>query len=170
MRLISLGLLLLCSSVMAVGVDELDTYDPNSTFYYKAVLPNEANEKYEVATNISLFDTSTENTSFLIENNPDHFVIAFIFEVQKSAGEMEMVGSPKYLRNVHWKGSAEPYNKILYALYSARSNKVGIYAALKDGSEQNLLAVVPLHVKWHLDVRNRKLRFNIGGSTESVHW
>lgn len=167
-RILALSLLLVVVPAGAdyYGFDRIDTYDPVTGLYYRAVVTEDDrgftldSKGGSQAVNIAVFDPSNGAVSLLFKERVPGAVQVVVFEAGFKDGAMVFSGGEHapYIKNNHGISKREPKAKLLAAVRDKDNKSTILYVADKTGANLKQIAVVPSNADWHLDVKNSKLR------------
>jgi hypothetical protein len=170
MRTITFLVLLSLSALTYAGGDyyfgaTVDTYDPISGLYYKAVSEKEEGSFLSKGSsshvaNINIFDPQTGKSTLLLKPNSTHQIVSLLFETGYKDGSVTF--SQEH-GDVHIKNNAgvtqrEPKDKFLVAVYNSETKFTSLQVSNRKGENLKELASVPEHAEWHVDVKNSKIR------------
>ena len=169
-RLLITALLFLAALSRAVAGDyyaaHLDTYDPATGLYFKAVSAKPEAKRgilsigpESVVIDVAIFDPSDNSTKYALKQTNTGTVVAVLFESGFREGVVQFngAGESHLAKNNHAVPKREPRNKLLIAIRRPDTT-VDLLVADKRGQSAVRLAVVPPGASWHIDVRNSKLR------------
>lgn len=179
-----LFLLLLSTPAFAGGYYEphIDTYDPASGLYYKAVHDHtteggflSSKSSRNTITNINIFDPANGTSTILFKAPKKEGISIVIFETGFKNSEIEFNATHSNLvMNNSRISKREPKNKLLIGIRSADSKETTLFVSDKRGAGLKKLASVPATADWHIDVKNSKLRVvhqtGKGVRIESYEW
>lgn len=179
-----LFLLLLSTPAFAGGYYEpqIDTYDPASGLYYKAVQDHtteggflSSKSSRNTVTNINIFDPANGASTLLFKAPKKEGIPIVIFETGFKNGEIEFNATHSNLvMNNNRISKREPKNKLLIGIRSADSKETTLFVSDKRGTGLKKLVSVPATADWHIDVKNSKLRVvhqtGKGVRIESYEW
>lgn len=181
-QLLAISLFAFISSVSAGDYyygNRVDTYDPITGLYYKAVLNKEdrgfMSKGGPVVTNIAITTPLTDSTVLLFKEPLQGYITSLVFETGFKNGSMGFygVGQP-YIQNNAGVADRDPKNKLLIAVFNGEKKVTTLFISEKDGSNLKKLTVVPEKGDWHIDVKNSKLRVvhQLGNTIkiDSVDW
>ena len=168
MKFLSIFLLLLSAPVFAGDYYEprIDTYDPASGLYYKAVQEHSADGGFlsskssrNTVININIFDPANRASTLLFKEPKKEGISIVIFETGFKGGEIEFnaTHSNLVLNNTRI-SKREPKNKLLIGIRSADLKETTLFVSDKRGTGLKKLVSVPAAADWHIDVKNSKLR------------
>lgn len=168
MKYVAMFFFLICSPVFAGDYYDpyVNTYDPASGLYYKAVLNNapdggflSSKSSHSTAVNINIFDPVSGKSTLLFNEPKKEGIPIVLFETGYKDGSIEFNATPSglALNNTHV-SKREAKNKLLVGVRSADSKETVLYVSDKRGSGLKKLVSVPVSADWHIDVKNSKLR------------
>lgn len=189
-------LLLLIAFVTVITLDagyygnvQIDTYDPISGKYYKAIIIKQDRKGFlgsskgssESVSNIAIFDPKTNSHKMLFEKNSKRDINVFIFETghQHSAiqfnGEESRYGSNRAnVKNNRSIAKRKLRNKLLIGTRDNKKRITELWTAKKDGNGLSKIAKLSFNSSWHIDIKNSKLRVvtvnNGDFKIESLDW
>jgi hypothetical protein len=166
-----LGLLsiLLSTSVFAGDYygHRIDTYDPVTGLYYKAVEGKAGEGGFLISksssnsiVNIAIFDPTKETTSLLFKEPQEGGISIFLFETGFKDGVIEYNGSEYsafVLNNTHVT-KREPKDKLLIGVRIKDSKETILFVSDKRGGHLMKLVAISSDADWHIDMKNSKLR------------
>jgi hypothetical protein len=145
----------------------INTYDPISGLYYKAVeeMPVEtgflsSKGNRNLAVNINIFDPTSGTSTLLFKVPQKEGISTVIFETGFKNGEITFNGlseSSLILNNTNIEKRL-PRNKLLVGVKSKDSNEITLFISSKKGGDLKRVVTVPPTSSWHIDVKNSKLR------------
>lgn len=160
---------LISTSVFAGDYYEfrIDTYDPVTGLYYKAVeeTPGEggflsSKTSRNVIVNIAIFDPTKETTALLFNAPQKGGISIVLFETGFKEGRIEFNGSTYsalVLNNTNV-AKRDTRDKLLVGVRSNESKETILFVSDKRGGHLKKLVAIPFTADWHIDVKNSKLR------------
>ena len=144
----------------------IDTYDPVSGLYYKAITTDTKKEgllsssSSQRITNINIFDPADGSSRALFSQNVTGRISNVCFESGFKDGSVLFNGDmqPYVAKNNHSLAKRDPKDKILVSVELPESKGTELFTADKRGKNVRRIATVPSGSSWHMDVRNSKLR------------
>lgn len=166
--LFGLLLFLVSTSVFAGDYYEprINTYDPVTGLYYKAVENASgkggflSSSNSHSVVNIAVYDPVKETYTLLFKESQKNSISIVLFETGFKDGSIEFNGttnSSLILNNTRV-AKREPKDKLLIGVQNNDDKKTVIYVSDKRGNHLKKLATVPFAADWHIDVKNSKLR------------
>lgn len=144
----------------------IDTYDPVSGLYYKAVEATPgggfltSKTSSNVVANIAIFDPAKETTALLFREPQKDGISMFLFETGIKDGGIEFNGadySGVVLNNTRI-AKREPRDKLLIGVRNKDLKEIILFVSDKRGVHLKKLVAIPSSADWHIDVKNSKLR------------
>lgn len=149
------------------GPGQIDTYDPATGLYFKAVLKNPDNQGLlgsksgggPVTINISVFDPATGASRHLFNRPVGGFISDVLFETGFKDGSIEFSGqATSRVKNNTAIEKREPRTRVLVAVRNPERKETVLLATDKRAGNLAPVATVPFASDWHIDVRNSRLR------------
>jgi hypothetical protein len=181
-RFIVLALLVVATTSNAGDyyyANRVDTYDPVTGLYYKAVLSKGdrgfISKGGPDVVNIAITNPATGAVALLFKEPLLGNITSVIFEVGFKEGSIEFYGADRpYIQNNTGLANRALKSKLLVAVREGEKKETSLFVAAKDGGNLKRVAVVPEKDDWHIDVKNSKLRVvhQLGNSIrlESYDW
>ena len=186
MRLLLILLIFVSANVFAGDYyrpDRIDTYDPATGFYFKAVDKPDNGERGFLGSkqanpapfNIAVFDPSTNRSRLLFQESPLGAIGAVIFETGYKDGSITFTSEANYrIKNNENVAKRDPKNRVLVVVAFEDRKESVLFVAEKKTGVLVPLAKVPQSADWHIDVKNSKLRVvrqtGQGIQVESFDW
>jgi len=181
-----LGLLMLLIGTSAVAGDYYDprinTYDPVTGMYFKAILENPERGFLTSKTysnnvvNVAIYDPAKDMSTLLFKEPQKDGISLVLFETGFKDGSIEFNGSSNssvVMNNTHIP-KRDPKDKLLVSVHREEPKETVILVADKKGTGLKKITAVPQTADWHLDVKNSKLRIVrqtiTGIQVESFEW
>jgi len=171
------------SSVVNAGdyyTNQVDTYDPATGLYYKAVLNREdrgfmSKGSSDAVVNIAISNPATKSVALLFKEPLQGSITSVVFETGYKDGGIEFYGANSpYVKNNLGIPNRSPRNRLLVAVRDVKKEETALFVSEKDGNNLKKLIVFPERDNWHIDVRNSKLRVvhQLGNTIEieSIEW
>lgn len=144
----------------------IDTYDPVSGLYYKAITTDTKKEgllsssSSHRITNINIFDPADGSYRALFSQNVNGRISNVCFEYGFKDGSVLFNGDmqPCAAKNNQSLAKRDPKDKILAAVELPENKGIELFTADKHGKNLRRIVHVPPGASWHIDVRNSKLR------------
>ena len=180
-----LGLLTLLFSSPALAGDyydpRVDTYDPVTGLYFKAIvedpergfLSSKTNRK---VVNVAIYDPAKDVSTLLFKEPQKEGISLVLFETGFKDGTIEFNGSSNssIVMNNTQVPERDPRDKLLVCVHREEPKETMIFVADKKGAGLKKVTTVPQAADWHLDVKNSKLRVVrqriTGIQVESFEW
>lgn len=156
------------------GSMRVDTYDPVSGSYYKAITINNeeksflgsSSKKSENISNIAIYNPQKNSHTLLFAKDDKRDLSFFLFESgyhsksvlfngEVSSGRTSHTGN---IKNNNFIVTRETKDKLLVGIKNTNKKLTELWVAKKDGSELKKLTDVPFESTWHIDIKNSKLR------------
>jgi hypothetical protein len=186
MRLLLLLSIFVSSNLFAgdyYRAERIDTYDPATGLYFKAVEKPGSGERGFLGSkqsnpatlNIAVFDPSTNKSRLLFQEPPVGAIGPVMFETGYKDGTITFTKEANYhVKNNENVTKREPKSKVLVVVtVEDRKESVLLVAEKKTGTLAPL-TTVPQTADWHIDVKNSKLRVvrqtGQGIQVESFDW
>ncbi|RJG51175.1 hypothetical protein [Motilimonas pumila] len=143
-----------------------DGYDPHSGFYFLPQLNKPSNNGIFSSSgdrrvdNIAIFDPATEQHRLLFKPDRAWNITVFTFEMALSENQqVEFFGRSYRMLNNQVEKEREIKDKLLIVTEDQDSEQLTLWFANKQG--QDLKAIYTFHrdTRWHIDVKNSKIRF-----------
>lgn len=163
--------------------ERIDTYDPASGLYFKAVEKSGGEDRGflgskqsgTVTLNIAVFDPSTSKSRLLFQTPPVGVIAAVVFETGYKDGSITFTNDVAYrVKNNENVAKREPRSKVLVAVTSEDRKESILLVTEKRAGILVPLTAVPQSADWHIDVKNSKLRVvrqtGKGIQVESFDW
>lgn len=148
------------------GPGQIDTYDPATGLYFKAVMKYNENQGLlnskaggPVTINISVSDPVTGKSRLLFNGPAGGVISTVLFETGFKDGSVEFSGhASPHVKNNTSVARREPRDRVLVALRHPERKETLLLAAAKREGSLAPVATVPFAADWHIDVKNAKLR------------
>lgn len=185
MKIIMWFLLLIGMSAHASNYYEpyIDTYDPISGLYYKAVEENTEGGGFlsskmasNAVVNINIFDPASGSSTLLFREPQREGITIVLFETGLKDGAVEFSGrsAPSLVLNNTRVEKRAPKDKLLVGVRSKDAKETILFVSDKRGGNLKKLVAVPAAASWHIDARNSRLRVvhqtGNGVRIESLEW
>ncbi|EWH08819.1 hypothetical protein DS2_15564 [Catenovulum agarivorans DS-2] len=159
--------LLLSFNVLAGGYYQSvkEGYDPiTGLFYYPVIEKTESGGVFSSRSkirisNILIFDPESETQSFLFKPEQVWNIQAFTFETGLNSNGIGFYSGGGRVLNNSSKLSREIKNKLLIITQPENSDINTMWFATKQGKELKQVHTFPSTTKWHIDIKNSKIRF-----------
>lgn len=179
--IIATSLMLLSLTVSAGGYYNLsiDTYDPETGFYYKGV---ESKRKSgflggdsKLMTNLYVYNPAAEEGKLVFPEGENFQVVALFFEESVEDGVVRFYSSYSALvKNNNSIVNRKPKPTMLILTRNSETELRTFYVSGKDGSNLTEVKSIDPAVNWHIDVKHSKVRIvnQVGKSIkiESFSW
>lgn len=142
----------------------IDTYDPVTGVYYKAVSAKEPvgfmSSKTEArAINLAITTPSSGETVLLFQHPLSGSLSDVLFETGFKDGAIEFFGpSGGFVLNNENVPKREPKDRMLVIVKSKTGDSRDLYVCGKDGSDLEKVTTIAASDDWHIDVKNSKIR------------
>jgi hypothetical protein len=145
----------------------IDTYDPVTGFYYKAIEKSpeggsilSSKSDSNIILNIAIFDPSRETTSLLFKEDQKNGISVFLFETGFKDGHIEFNNSTDsgYILNNTRVAKRGLKDKLLIGVQNNQAKETILFVSDRKGNNLKKLIAVPYTADWHIDVKNSKLR------------
>jgi len=152
------------------GHTQIDTYDPATGLYYKAVVIQKESGGFlssskgssDLISNIAIFSPAKNSHSLLFKKDIKREINLFLFETDFKEGSIYFNGEDHgYNANIKNNQSIEERklrDKLLIGIRKEEKRLTELWTAKKDGSELQKLVEVSFDSSWHIDIKNSKLR------------
>lgn len=124
--------------------------------------------------NILIFDPKTENKSYLFERNTIWNIQLFSFETSISdSNGIQFFGNSYNVLNNNISVDRKVKDKLLIITSQKNTEDLTMWYASKKGKNLRIVRSFHKSVKWHIDVKNSKIRFITHKnevSFESIEW
>ena len=169
MKLLLLFVLLLSITTVKAGYygnTTIDHYDPDSGFYYKAIVRSQedsgflsSKKRISLTTNIAIFDPVTNQDKLLFKVNKERHINLVLFEtVYKKQAIQFYGGDQRHIKNNQHVPERTLRNKLLIGIRNNKKRQTELWVAHKNGDKLSPLAQVSFDSTWHLDIKHSKLR------------
>ncbi|GAA0401724.1 hypothetical protein GCM10009133_08140 [Cocleimonas flava] len=173
-RLISLLPLLLLLTVFSAEANyyannEINTYDPVSGYYYKAIVSVgegkgilSSNKSSGKMTNLAIYDPRSETHKLLFDKSSDRMISFVYFESAYQGNSIQFNGAEvaynPVIKNNASVPERQPKDKLLIGLKDNEKRVTDLWVSKKDGSELQKVVSVGVGSSWHIDVKNAVIR------------
>jgi hypothetical protein len=174
--------LLISSSVAAADYygGRIDTYDPVTGLYHKAVSEKAHGGLLSSKTasgpiNVAITNPANSLTVLLFKEPVHGSVTSVLFETGFKDGSVEFSGNTDaYVLNNKAVPKREPKNRLLVVVSNRDDEQSELYTADKSGGNLKKVVAVPRGDDWHIDVKNSMIRvvhqIGSGIKLESFEW
>jgi len=130
---------------------------------------------YPQIVNVNVFDPKTGQGKFIFPADSPRDIAVFLFETEMQNGSVQFYnGSREIIKNNENIAGRAVKNKILIGIRNRDSGAVVLFTADKAGKNITELALVPKDARFHIDVKNSRLRVvkdSVGGvEIQSYEW
>lgn len=159
--------MILSASCFAGGyyVPWIDTYDPETGFYYKGVFGKEKSGLLGSVSdvgivNLYIFNPRTGEGKYLFPKNGDFKkIVALVFETAVEDGVVKYQDDHKNkIKNNSGIPTRPPKASMLIVTRDAESERETFYFAEKDGTKLKAVTSKLPSADWHVDVKNSAVR------------
>ena len=164
----TLFLLLTCSVSFAgygsYGGVDINEYDISSGLYYKSIHIKRENKRFlssssnKKVVNIGIYNPETDKHHTLFKNNIQHEISFILFEQAVKDSKVVYNSQSYNIKNNHVSADRLLKNKLLIGISDAENEKIDLWIAEKNGDNLKKLTSIPFSARWHIDVKNSKLR------------
>ena len=140
-------------------------YDPiTGLFYYPVKHKPESGGMFSSKSNtriknILIFDPTSETKSFLFKPEQVWNIQTFTFETVLNSSGVQFFNSSYIALNNSSEISRKLKDKLLIITESEKSKKLTMWFATKSGKDLKQVHTFHKSTKWHIDVKNSKIRF-----------
>jgi len=169
--LFSLILLLAVFAVEAsyYGNAEINTYDPVTGLYYKAIVDVEkskgllsSSKSSRKITNLVIYDPQNDTHKLLFDKNSKRSISFVFFESAYKNNTIQFNGAEgtynPAIKNNTSVAERKPNDKLLIGFRDDDKKVTDLWVSKKDGTELQKLTSVRFGSTWHIDVKNSILR------------
>lgn len=148
------------------GDSRIDTYDPITGLYYKAIEFEPEQRGFmskgpsTQVVNISIYNPASGKHKMLFENDKRRVISIVLFEQEIKDGKVKYFGSDfsqRIKNNIAVEGRV-PKNNMLIGVRNEKQKLTELWVADKNGATLKIITKVPFTSSWHIDVKNSKLR------------
>lgn len=158
----------------------IDTYDPDSGFYYRGVVGQQSSGFISSTgdgsiENIYIYDPETGKGTYLFPEQDDVNVVTFAFETSVDDGTVQFRGAHGLpIRNNVNVPDRSVKSRMLVVLRNTDTSSETFYFAEKDGTGLVKARTITAEADWHVDVKNSVIRVieqtGMKLSVESFEW
>ncbi|OUR74584.1 hypothetical protein A9Q78_00165 [Methylophaga sp. 41_12_T18] len=151
-------------------------YDTETGIYYHPVKHNKdaggmfSSKSDRRIKNIFIFDPATNNSRYLFKRDSIYSIETFTLEMElNETGKVEFFGYRNRMLNNAKVPSRPLRDRLLIVTSKENSEQNTMWLANKNGSDLKELHRFHQNTRWHLDVKNKKIRFITGTNEISIN-
>ncbi|WP_299881652.1 hypothetical protein [uncultured Cocleimonas sp.] len=152
------------------GNSEINTYDPTTGYYYKAIVAVDegkggllsSSKSTRKITNIAIYQPSTDSHKLLFKKDIERSISFVFFESAYKNNTIQFNGAEgtynPAIKNNTSVAERKPNDKLLIGFRDDDKKVTDLWVSKKDGTELQKLTSVRFGSTWHIDVKNSVLR------------